>query len=315
MEKRIMASLWTTEADCHSRVLVCDICPLIQEDLHCFYAGAPGGVAQCRQSILAYIPQHGLQSAVRVFVCMPTHLGLCSFYGFRLVLVGALLLKCGARKCRPSCRYLFVLQSLRTFAFVSLRIVFTMWELLWRAASWRGVLPANHNVRASLRTLVLTHRSWGRLTNCATPWGVAALRGAALHPANEPVPIDPRSSCPLACIKHHQGVTESNLCSSVQDDKVPKWRPQTMAVIKNKGKSAQEHRLSDNHLSDSEQDNFWSALNMVFNGWPNKYMHCNLSLLWPAAQTHSFVFQHNSEVYTFISAAVDLFVWFICWDL
>ena len=28
-----------------------------------------------------------------------------------------------------------------------------------------------------------------------------------------------------------------------------------------------------------------------------------------------FVFQHNSEVYKFISAAVDLFDWFICWDL
>ena len=27
------------------------------------------------------------------------------------------------------------------------------------------------------------------------------------------------------------------------------------------------------------------------------------------------VFQHNSEVYKFISAAVDLFDWFICWDL
>jgi len=28
-----------------------------------------------------------------------------------------------------------------------------------------------------------------------------------------------------------------------------------------------------------------------------------------------FVFQHNSEVYKFISAAVDLFDLFICWDL
>ena len=28
-----------------------------------------------------------------------------------------------------------------------------------------------------------------------------------------------------------------------------------------------------------------------------------------------YVFQHNSEVYKFISAAVDLFDWFICWDL
>ena len=28
-----------------------------------------------------------------------------------------------------------------------------------------------------------------------------------------------------------------------------------------------------------------------------------------------FVFQHNSENYKFISAAVDLFDLFICWDL
>ena len=28
-----------------------------------------------------------------------------------------------------------------------------------------------------------------------------------------------------------------------------------------------------------------------------------------------FAFQHNLEVYKFISAAVNLFDWFICWDL
>jgi hypothetical protein len=27
-----------------------------------------------------------------------------------------------------------------------------------------------------------------------------------------------------------------------------------------------------------------------------------------------FVFQHNSGIYKFISAAVDLFDWFVCWE-
>ena len=51
---------------------------------------------------------------------------------------------------------------------------------------------------------------------------------------------------------------------------------------------------------------------------PNIYGTSSSTYLIPnisEGDIKGFVFQHNSEVYKFISAAVNLFDWFICWDL